>query len=446
MGRLYRANALFACAVACGGTQHPTDDGRGETVTKTYGPLTIKADAKSPNMALILGTDDHNGSTLLRLPATSTNVMVDAMWVKLGGEHEKASGGSTPVKLAAAPNSDGSVQVGIFEEMSGGTGAQWRAGVWVAAFVAANMLGKDLTDFTFSASSGGYIDGASASGLMAGGYLAAIIGDKIDPTVTMTGIINPDGTIGPVSDIPEKFAGSIEHGKKKLGYPIGMRYSQSEATGKMVDLVELAKSKGAEAVEISNIHEAYKLLTGRNLPEAVPVAEKDMAIDDETTKALDVKYREWQTKYATTWSQLLQLQQSGKLSATLAQMAKYAQERTEQAEKLHQDGRLPAAYTKLLAGWVYAASALETYAIMQKVKAGDANGAVAAIEKLDKVEQSTEEAFKKIGELKPNTMGGHLLMMGAFQAALRAWGFKTFATQQVEQAKALVKESGSRNS
>ena len=56
----------------------------------------------------------------------------------------------SPVKLATAPNTDGSVQVGIFEEFAGGTGAQWRAGVWVSAFVAATTLNKDLTDFTFS--------------------------------------------------------------------------------------------------------------------------------------------------------------------------------------------------------------------------------------------------------------------------------------------------------
>src|SRR5439155_87067 len=85
----------------------------------------------------------------------------------------------------------------------GSTGPQWRAGVWVSAFVAATTLGKDLTDFTFSASTTGYIDGASASGLMAGGFLAAMTGTTVDPSVTMTGIINPDGTIGPVGGIPE---------------------------------------------------------------------------------------------------------------------------------------------------------------------------------------------------------------------------------------------------
>lgn len=70
-------------------------------------------------------------------------------------------------------------------------------------------------------------------------------GEKIDPRVTMTGIINPDGAIGPVSGILEKFAGSIDKGKPMLGNPIAMRWSKCEATVHDVDLVALAKSRGA---------------------------------------------------------------------------------------------------------------------------------------------------------------------------------------------------------
>ncbi|HEV7554850.1 MAG TPA: hypothetical protein VGO00_05295, partial [Kofleriaceae bacterium] len=154
MGKLV---ALAAVVAACGGSQHPTGSSD-DTTVKSYKPLEIKTDAKTPSRAVILGTDDNNGSTVLTLPATTSKASVDAMYVKLG---PNPSGGFTPVKLATAPNSDGSVQVGIFEEMSGGTGPQWRAGVWVSAFVAATSLGKDLTDFTFSASSSGFIDGAS---------------------------------------------------------------------------------------------------------------------------------------------------------------------------------------------------------------------------------------------------------------------------------------------
>jgi uncharacterized protein len=443
MRKLRVALALpLLAALSCGGSQKPTGGGGGDgTSQKVYDPFGMKDDSKVTTQAVILGTDEKNGSTVLPLPAMASKGLVDAMFVRMGGG-QAASGGSTPVKLSTSPNTDGSVQVGVYEELAGGTGAQWRAGVWVSAFVAATVLGKDLTDFTFSAASGGYIDGASASGLMAGGFLAIMTGQKIDASVTMTGIINPDGSIGPVGGIPEKFTGSMEKGKKKLGYPIGMRWAKSEATGKLVDLVQLAKDHGAEAVEVSNVHEAYKLLTGKTLPEAVPVSESEMALDPETVKGIEDKYKEWQQKLAGQWTSLLQLQQAGRLPATLLVMAKYAQETAEKAEKLHKQGLTAAAYAKMLGAWVYAASATDTYDILAKVQAGDTKGAVAALDELDKLDSMTREVFDKVGAIKPATLGQHLLMITTFQAALRGWGFKQFAADAIVRTKALLAELG----
>jgi len=437
MGNMHGALALFSIGFACGGPKPAPATKPLASTTKNFAPLTIKDAAKAPNQAVILGTDEKNGSTIVRLPTTETKDLVDAMFVRMGGG-KPPSGGSSPVKLGTGPNTDKTVQVGIFEELSGGAGAQWRAGVWVSAIIAANTLGKDLTDFTFTASSGGYIDGASASGLMAGGFLATMTGEKIDPTVTMTGIINPDGTIGPVGGIPEKFKGSIDKGKKRLGYPIGLRWAKSAATGKLVDLVQLAKDGGAEAVEITSVYDAYKLLTGKQLPEPVPVAVAEMAIDDDTSKALDVKYKVWQERLAQDWDQLIQLQQAGRLPQTLSTMAAFSLERAEKAEKLRKQGLAGAAYSKMLEAWVYAASATDTYNVLTKLQAGDSAGALAAIGTLDQLEKGTAEVFKKIGAMKPTTMGGHLLMMGAYQAALRGWGFKLFAAEAVGNTRRFV--------
>ena len=444
MGKLRGAVALpLVLTLSCGGPQSgSTSPAGGGGAQKAYQPLTIRDDAKNALQAVILGTDDKNGSTVLPLPAQPTKGLVDAMFVKLAPEG--ASGGSTPVKLGTEPNKDGSVQVGIYEELAGGTGSQWRAGVWVSAFVAASTLGKDLTDFSFSAASQGYIDGASASGLMAGGFLATMTGEKIDPAATMTGIINPDGTIGPVSGIPEKFLGSIEKGKRRLGYPIGMRWSRSEATGKDVDLVALAKEKGAVAVEVSNVHEAYELLTGKHLPEPVPVAENDMKLDDDTIKGIDAKYKGWQQRLAGEWASLLQLQQAGRLPARLTAMALHAQQTAEQAEKLHKQGLVAGAYAKMLTAWVYAASATSTYEVVSKVQAGDTAGALAELKTLDDLDQITTDVFKKIGTLKLSTLGGHLLVLSSFQSALRSWGFKVFARESVGQTRELIEMLGSR--
>ncbi|MEO8701520.1 MAG: S16 family serine protease [Kofleriaceae bacterium] len=439
MGNLRRALALFLITFACGGPKTGTNTGKPlpGTTTKQFQPLTIKEDAKAPNQAVILGTDDKNGSTIVKLPITDSSGTVDAMFVRMGGG-QPASGGSSPVKLTTSPNKEKTVQVGIYEELSGGAGPQWRAGVWVSAIIAANTLGKDLTDFKFSASSGGYIDGASASGLMTGGFLATMTGEKIDPTVTMTGIINPDGTIGPVGGIPEKFKGNLEKGKKRLGFPIGMRNARSAATGQMVDLVQLAKDNGAEAVEITSVYDAYKLLTGKTLPEPLPVSAKEMNLDPDTIKAIELKYKDWQQKLASEWTTLLQLQQAGRLPESLTKLATFAKDRAEQAEKLHKAGLIGAAYYNILEAWVYAASATDTYDVLTKLQNGDGGGALAAIGTLDSLESSTIELFKKIGAMKPSTMGGHLQMMAAYQAALRAWGYKMYAADSIAATKRII--------
>jgi hypothetical protein len=417
-----------AVVVACGGSPKPTAK-EPEPKVVTYGPMGIKADAKAPHQAVILGTDDKNGSTVLPLPTAQSKALVDAMFVKLGAQ---VSGGMTPVKLATSPNPEQSVQVGVYEEYAGGTGAQWRAGVWISAIVAASMLDKDLTDFTFSASSGGYIDGASASGLMAGGFLAAMTGAPIDDHVTMTGTINPDGTIGPVAGIPEKFLGSIEKGKKRLGYPIGMRMAKSEATGQDVDLVELAKSHGAEAVEIADVHEAYKLLTGKELPQPLPVTEADMALDKATTDALEAKYKEWQQRVATNWSTLVQLDTAGRLPPVLVAMRDYAKGYAETAETLHKQGKVGAAYSRMLAAWAFGSATTQAYDVLSKVQSGNVAGAIETIKGLDRLDEETTAVLKKIGTLRPNTLGGHLEMMAAFEAALRGYVFKTMASSAIE--------------
>jgi len=429
MGSRTAVLALFA--LSCGSSQHGTGTEDQPRVI-TYGPLGIKGDAKQPNQAVILGTDDKNGSTVIPLPAAQAKSLVDAMYVQMGGSGP-ATGGMTPVKLATAPNPDQSVQVGIYEEFAGGTGPQWRAGVWVSAIVAAGVLGKDLTDFTFSASSGGYIDGASASGLMAGGFLAAMTGVAVDPKVTMTGIINPDGSIGPVGGIPEKFLGSIEKGKKRLGYPIGMRKAKSEVSGQDVDLVELAKAHGAEAVEVADVHDAYKLLTGKTLPEAVPIAVAEMALDPATTAALEDKYKDWQKRLAAEWASIVQLDNAGKLPPLLATLRDYTKKYSDLAEQLHKQGLIGAAYQRMLYAWTFATTTNTTYDILGKVKKGDINGAIAELNTLDQLGANTQLVFQKIGALKPKTLGGHLQMIAAFKTALRSYVYRQLATQVVTQ-------------
>src|ERR1700733_6064785 len=107
MTRLRGVIGALALASACGG-------GAGTVVgtPKDVKPMAIKDDAKAPNQALILGTDDKNGSTGIALPTSGVSAGVDALYVKMGGS-DKPSGGFSPVKLTTLPNNDQQVEISI---------------------------------------------------------------------------------------------------------------------------------------------------------------------------------------------------------------------------------------------------------------------------------------------------------------------------------------------
>ncbi|MGH9174368.1 MAG: hypothetical protein ACRD1H_08420, partial [Vicinamibacterales bacterium] len=112
----------------------------------------------------------------------------------------------------------------------------------------------------------------------------------------MTGTINPDGTIGPVGGIPHKIEGASVAGKTTVLVPGGQRYDYDYALGQSVDLVQVGQQYGVEVKLVSDIYEAYREITGSELP--APEAVGQAAFP---TSAFD-KYRAG----ATSWYSVYQ--------------------------------------------------------------------------------------------------------------------------------------------
>lgn len=391
-------------------------------------PLAFGADAKREDAALILGTDPGVGATAVALRRGEGKVTVDSLYVITGGP--TATGGIGPVELTAATSTDGQIKVGIFEDMSGGLGPSWRAGVWTASLVTADLLGKDLSDLTFTASAQGRVDGASASGLMTAGYLAALLGYPVAADATMTGTINPDGTIGPVAGIPQKFEAAIAKGKKRLGYPLGMRYSTDVNTGKEVDLVELARAHGAEAVEVGDVFAAVRLLTGQEVPHPVPVEAAAMALPTSVDEALDAQYQHWHQMLEVGWPQVLAMVASPATPAPLLGLARMAVTDYQAAETLRAAGKRPAALRLLTRAWFAAATATSSADVLALATAGDTAGALAKLDEFEQLAASTDESLGLLGATKPDTMGGHLQIVSAFRYAIIGWAFRSMASTE----------------
>lgn len=207
-------------------------------------------------------------------------------------EKVKPKAGLTRVYLRVGPNPARVSRVGISEQFPGGAGGSWRASVWIAARIAARALGREIADYSFLAESEGFIDGPSAGALFTAGFMAAITGTAVRPEASMTGTVSPDGTVGPVIGLEEKLLAALSAGKTILGYPEGNKIVEGKG-GRMVNLETLAAERGAKAVPVRDIYEAFELLTGKAFPSRTLVAAEHLTFSEELTKRLFQRATLW---------------------------------------------------------------------------------------------------------------------------------------------------------
>ncbi|AMQ18475.1 S16 family serine protease [Thermococcus peptonophilus] len=189
-----------------------------------------------------------------------------------------------------------------------------QASARLAAQIAGKVTGKDMSKydvFIQVKTDTPIIGGPSAGGTMTVGIIAALMGWKVNPKVMMTGMINPDGTIGPVGGILEKASAAASVGAKLFLIPQGQRIqviqeTQQKSIGgivqvvqtksEKVDVVEYAKERwGLEVKEVSDIYEAVYYFTGHMLPK--PKAPANVLIDTSFLKDDAVKDYQNTTAY-----------------------------------------------------------------------------------------------------------------------------------------------------
>ncbi len=219
-----------------------------------------QAPVKSTNAAAVEST------------TTYTEATVCALWIKT---IPAVVGGSSKFTVRVSSNKTGDAAVGLIEQVLGSAGDMWKSSAWIAAVAASNANNQLLTDHEFLLKVRGFIDGPSAGMLMATTMLALINQDPIRPGVSITGTVNPDGTIGPVAGVLEKLEGAKKAGIKELGYPMidagndGSYFKEVEQEGLV---------KGIKTTPIPDIYAAYEFLTGRKLGRQTPLDEEEMAL------------------------------------------------------------------------------------------------------------------------------------------------------------------------
>ena len=195
-----------------------------------------------------------------------------------------SDGSRTVPVLWAASQSDGTIAGGIesakvkvesvgepgftlsLEDIAAeGAGEQWQAASSSAAAVGTLLSGADPNDVDVSFEVTGPIDGPSGGAALTVGVLAAIRGDELKPGVTMTGTVNPDGSIGPVTNVVTKVRAAAEDGYRTVLIPVGTESEVDPDTGEEVQITELGRSLGIEVRVAPNIGAAYRAFTGNNI-------------------------------------------------------------------------------------------------------------------------------------------------------------------------------------
>lgn len=152
----------------------------------------------------------------------------------------------------------------------------------LAAMVASDVLGVDQRKYDFYYIidiSSPIIGGPSAGAALTVATIAAINNWTLEPGVVMTGMINPDESIGPVGGIPYKLEAAaaknttlflIPQGQSKVITKKTVPKSKGaliifEDLEETVDLIELGKKLNVTVKEVGTIQDAVLIYTGKEI-------------------------------------------------------------------------------------------------------------------------------------------------------------------------------------
>lgn len=154
-----------------------------------------------------------------------------------------------------------------------------QASTRVAALVASRVAGIDFNSCDYYASvraESPIIGGPSASGVTAVAFASALLNLPLRNDVVMTGMIMPDGSIGPVGGLKAKLEAAASRGAKVFLVPYGQTKDVdyvvvTERRGSLiiqrtqqivVDLVDYGRKLGVNVVPVANVYDAINIFTG----------------------------------------------------------------------------------------------------------------------------------------------------------------------------------------
>jgi hypothetical protein len=332
-------------------------------------------------------------------------------------------GGTSRVRITVEPNKTNEFRVGFFESEVGGSGPMWRASGWMAAVIAAMLTGLDPATAQVSFDVSGRIDGPSAGALMTVGVLAAMRDDNLRQDITMTGTINPDGTIGPVGGIPHKIEGAAQAGKKIVLVPSGQRFDRELRQNQMVDLIDYGRRLGVEVREVPDIYTAYEILTGSKLPRSRAAERPE--VTGKTFDRMQAKAKEWYARYLEARGQFNSLPEG--IKGYLQGLMALAEEAGKRVNQLLNQGLVAGAYGQAQEAAIYATIAAQTGRTIEIYLTQGMQGAIEQLRASASAETKVTAMADRLKSEQPKTMSDVNALIASYSSLVEAIGFTSIA-------------------
>ncbi|MCL5265859.1 MAG: hypothetical protein M1343_11840 [Chloroflexi bacterium] len=358
------------------------------------------------------------------VPSGSGKTEVSALWV--GKDAQGAIGGTSKVRVVTEKGGNRELRVGFYEEEVGGSGPMWRAAGWMAVIMSSFLLGIDPTDFRYTYEVGGRIDGPSAGALMTIATIASLLGDKVKGDATMTGTINPDGTLGPVGGIPHKIDGAAAAKKKLVLIPAGQRNSVDENAGRSVDVIDRGKRLGVEVKEVADIYEAYELMTGKPLPKPEGMKEVRPELPPSSFDRAKSKAKEWYTRFYQLQQQYAALPQNVRLDFTDELMGQATKE-GDKADSYYSQGMASAAYRQALNATLSASIAYHTSKAVESYLNGGLKSSLNYLKSMQSVQLKIDALADRLQTQKASTLGDVVALSESYGYLNLAMGLSSLA-------------------
>jgi uncharacterized protein len=374
----------------------------------TSNPTDTPSPAQTPRIANLLTQVPAPTSSAL---TTGRTVHVDALNVQSG---PPAGGGTNAVDVRILPVAKpGDLHVGFVETGVGAIGAQWHASGWEAVLIASMLTGTDPTAYEFDFTNQGYIDGPSAGCLMTIAVLAALRGDTPRADATMTGTINPDGTIGPVGGIPHKMQAAARLGKKLVLVPLGQHFDMDLNTKQMVDVVAEGQALGMDVREVGNIYDAYALIVGKPLPRPVVTASTPQ-FPSRAFDRLKATEATWNTRYSKERAQFNSFAKS--TQDYLASDVQTADQLAANATRDLNQGLAGVAYFDITDAVSRMRQANVDGTLLERYNSGGFNAALEYLKSVITVESELQAAVNQIQLQQPKTVSDLIALFDAYSA------------------------------